>query len=1562
MRLTLHRIGVHCGAAFALACLPTLLYGQDAETCLSDFQNNAAAFTSPEQWRRCGTLPAGAFARIKAVLEQQAANEALEVGLSDALIVFSEQEAFRADLALYAETAFPPGSVSDTSRLVITALVSECERAPSSDIRVWRALVRHRFYRQPNALTEFTELGDSMRSCLTKYRTNLSRRPPESFIPAFAFAISPEITMSASTAQLTKLTSTEVEALEIFDREFREPLLKALSAPDTIRSQTWVVDVTGRENSDQPLAVLQQALLHAYKMSVAGSFYPGNAQGANAEAKELAAAGLQTHLDRAAELWTSSATDWFPDLTTTLPSAAKVFAMERHLEDALLALRSGAFLTTSAADDYLRWITLAGGWNAPSPGEPIPNAHATIRPSWGRDWQNAATVAASLDVVEAVPLQSFIRLARKFQTAGENVGELDNLWSLSDTVFLDRQASEVFALSFALGILPQANATPILPKDNWLTDWRAHPRSAAVGGYLFPQNQNSRKAVTVTLHPDHVKALRVVLADYYIWYADLEYRGLGPQPVNSPLTPAQTRRAAALYSAAQQVLDSASATNWKVGLGLFSYALDREARESRHECELRLKQLAAGLDYVGQTIPWPNTYVWDTIDSLKTILGLLQQFQQTQVNASRVASLADDRETARLAELKAEALEDAQSQAVRAELLSEDALRIQQTQQDIRVDIAGLKEKEANAMVDAQQAAVEAANSGTISQGLREKLAQNELDVLNAQVDQLKATIDALSVKMPDIQQQVQQAQDDIPDFRARATKAYDDANQPSFWSAVAPVLKAVGSAVSMYFTGVNLVGIAESAVAAVGAAESGDWQASAAQAYSAVNMATKGEFGKKADEFLKNTTQNAESYLTTLMPDSLSSSISAVKVALRVDDNKAVQLAIEAVSKRAALTGLGFVNKEENLNRIAGTLGLSREKRAVLSGTIQRESSEAVARALEGFGEEFRTAASAKLPGLIGDRKWVEVDWKAVRESLAASQHIQLPPDLEGAAVGLIGVVHQQLAAVDTAPLKAELLGARDRIRRRTAELANTTIGRADAAIDTLAKEYESAMSGAAATLALNPPPLPRPVRDHLTTFHASVNNARAKVAFLLDTNAQSTLMSKLAQSSSRVTFDQNLESVVNELSGNLNAARTSMGEAANTLSSLSSELDELKHKSHVAEVNEAIAQFELKAKASQQEERDHLLSAAGEAVLIAKTQIQIEKLGREVLSKQVESQHSRVGQQQAILVSVKLDHDIARHKKEQADREYNAWSALFSSDRQDSWRHETELWYRNYCNLKLMQVWRLIEVFEPKPEVWDLQSFGNPPPGVVVPRLLPVPKYAIPKTEDLNTAISAYQAAKEFGKLERLSERPLLTTIHIPDLRKLHPPDAVNTFLAGFGDPQPLRGLQLSGEADLNRLLTGVSFAIHPNDYVPEATNRNPRPAVQSLLSLQDGYRALSWHVGDADRLRILGVLVEVDPGTLKEGGVNFYLTQEQDGWFVARKSDHTSIAVPLPVPPRLFKAQPGISIHDNILVTRDVSTLPVFGSYTLRIRKQDYSQVIDPKTFKATLHFVVLGVNPQ
>jgi hypothetical protein len=343
----------------------------------------------------------------------------------------------------------------------------------------------------------------------------------------------------------------------------------------------------------------------------------------------------------------------------------------------------------------------------------------------------------------------------------------------------------------------------------------------------------------------------------------------------------------------------------------------------------------------------------------------------------------------------------------------------------------------------------------------------------------------------------------------------------------------------------VNLVGIAESAMGSVKAAEAGDWQAAASQAYSAVNMATKGELGKKAGELLNDATKSADSYLTNLMPDSLNDSVQAVKNALHVDDNKAVQLAVEAVSKRAAVTGISFLNKDENLSRLAGGLGLSQQKRDELSTTLQKESKDAVGNALDEFGQEFRAAAAQKVPQLIGDAPWKDVDWAAVRQSLMSTEHIKIPEGIEATAVGLIAAVHQQLAGVDTSVLKEQLLAARDRVRQKAADLAGTTLDRAGAAIDKLAQDYEKAISGAAATLGLDPPPLPKSVRDGLAAFHTNVDNARNKIAFLVDSDAQSKLIGKLAQSSSRDEFDRNMDSVVTELTNDLGDAKKSMDDA---------------------------------------------------------------------------------------------------------------------------------------------------------------------------------------------------------------------------------------------------------------------------------------------------------------------------------------------------------------------------------------------------------------------------------
>ena len=74
--------------ALLLVCLTPKVSGQPAEACLNQFAAKAAAFTSTVGWRQCGPLPPGAFARIRTVLEQNASNAVMEVGISDALIVF----------------------------------------------------------------------------------------------------------------------------------------------------------------------------------------------------------------------------------------------------------------------------------------------------------------------------------------------------------------------------------------------------------------------------------------------------------------------------------------------------------------------------------------------------------------------------------------------------------------------------------------------------------------------------------------------------------------------------------------------------------------------------------------------------------------------------------------------------------------------------------------------------------------------------------------------------------------------------------------------------------------------------------------------------------------------------------------------------------------------------------------------------------------------------------------------------------------------------------------------------------------------------------------------------------------------------------------------------------------------------------------------------------------------------------------------------------------------------------------------------------------------------------
>jgi hypothetical protein len=261
---------------------------------------------------------------------------------------------------------------------------------------VWHALVRNRFYRQPNAPAEFVELGDQMRACLVRARDAIGQKPSDSFIPDFAFALSPATAIRVSADQFTGLTAVDVDAMRTFDRSFREAMLAKLSDGGTIQSQAWHVDASGNDADQQPLALLQNALLDSYKLAIAGDFDPAGGDAANAAARDLSAAGLERHLDRAAALWTASEAAWKPDGSATAASSANAYIAEHHLESAIRALRDGVFIASATADEYLKWIALAGGWDLPPAGAPS----AAIRPSWGRNWQSSALAAGNADMLE----------------------------------------------------------------------------------------------------------------------------------------------------------------------------------------------------------------------------------------------------------------------------------------------------------------------------------------------------------------------------------------------------------------------------------------------------------------------------------------------------------------------------------------------------------------------------------------------------------------------------------------------------------------------------------------------------------------------------------------------------------------------------------------------------------------------------------------------------------------------------------------------------------------------------------------------------------------------------------------------------------------------------------------------------------------------------------------------------------------------------------------------------------------------------------------------------------
>jgi hypothetical protein len=108
---------------------------------------------------------------------------------------------------------------------------------------------------------------------------------------------------------------------------------------------------------------------------------------------------------------------------------------------------------------------------------------------------------------------------------------------------------------------------------------------------------------------------------------------------------------------------------------------------------------------------------------------------------------------------------------------------------------------------------------------------------------------------------------------------------------------------------------------------------------------------------------------------------------------------------------------------------------------------------------------------------------------------------------------------------------------------------------------------------------------------------------------------------------------------------------------------------------------------------------------------------------------------------------------------------------------------------------------------------------------------------------------------------------------------------------------------------------------------------------------------------RLRLLCVMLDIEGGG---NDVVLFLTPEADGWISVREPSGAKRAVYVPADRIELNDGLGVLLQDGAIIDKPFDTRPLFGTYTLRIDPESYELIKGRRDFKATLHFMAIGMN--
>lgn len=1176
-------------------------------------------------------------------------------------------------------------------------------------------------------------------------------------------------------------------------------------------------------------------------------------------------------------------------------------------------------IDSSLVDAYLGWVTLNGGW------EPGADDGTQARPAWQRGWRGSEAAARALPLVEAVATHAFIRYSdrQRDPESPPDHDRRDEPGLLSDDAsYLLKMGAELVSVMRGQGLLPPldletGSPTTLVP-------------AIAAAPHFFSGEPSPREQAA-QIHTDHRRALRILTGAFYAWRGDIAFRRVGPKRVVGGFSPHQAKAlgvAKALYVAAGGLLELDRPDGWVVGLGLTGRCLGQTREALANECRLRIAQIDAGRDYANESTEWPMTYAWEILEGLGPLFDVIERLENRQLDAEFTgADIERDIEAHALAERRSVALLEAARSLQGAEEAVEAALGIERDRQALRVRQADIRRKGADWHTAGLKFSLLAHGADAAAESALTQAEDYALQLLHDQIDLLQKNVASIQEELPHLQGEIRSAEASLASFEKTAREEH---RRKESQRVLFSILKAVGSLVSRYFTGVDLVSIAQSAYDAFRSAQSGDWASAASSAFDAANQLS----GGKLKGYLDNKLAAAQRYVGSLMSDSLSAVAKSLAQATGVSDAKAIEGAIEAVGRQAFRVGVSFLAERTNLQNLVASLGYGATSDEITSLRDKAEKAvfDAVRGALERQGGRVLDEVGRQLtPSAEGLER-------RLRTALTVAGS-----SVEREAVALIGRVRRNVPEADVAALKAQLLEARKALVDELAARANVAAERVESAVDQL-------MDRALRPTALPPAALPPEIVGLVAGFRLKVSDARARVSFLTMPDLAERKAKELADFEGQ-TFEASLSRMTGELRDGISAAGAAMNQASVDLAQLRAALTNLK-------VDEAKQQFRRDAQEWRERAANHrvdsqsaLWQEAGESLVAAQQQVQIEQLGLAATVKRHEAQtlvtQARRGETRAAADQAKIAALELRRVHDRRER----WR-LLSGDSEDDRKvliAETRLQLLERANSRVIQAWQLLDVFETDLAGLKLDGFR--------------PSYSVPRLADVRLNRAMLMASEEDWNVSLPEDFRVRLTFQPGDLLERLPGRVRQVLQPRMSQAGTTWAwLKLAGPDDLRRLRDGITFRLRPLRAPAGWTDAVTLTAMADGAGTYVDDRVPAWNDVGIFRMRLLGVMLLITGGVSPGRGVALYLVQEGDSVVVVRDANAVRRAVRVPLPRmRGADAQLGIQLASGEFVHRQFETRPAYADYTLRIDEDSYGQVDDPENFAAELHFAVIGT-PQ